>query len=137
MRLLVVTNLFSPDRGGGASVFSDLCYGLVREGWEVDVFTTYPYYPEWKRKSGHSVWSVEREEIQRVRVWRHGIYVPARPGKLVQRIAYELSFTLSLLRSLFRGGTYDLVMVYCPLLGAVTFSALRKALRHEPLWLNV
>jgi colanic acid biosynthesis glycosyl transferase WcaI len=137
VRLLVVTNLFFPDRGGGASVFSDLCFSLVRRGWEVDVFTTYPYYPEWRRRSGRSVWSIEREDIQGVRVWRHGIYVPAKPGKLAPRLAYELSFTLSLLRSLFRGGTYDLVMVYCPLLGAVTFSALRKMLIREPLWLNV
>jgi colanic acid biosynthesis glycosyl transferase WcaI len=137
MRLLVVTNLFFPDRGGGASVFSDLCFSLVRRGWEVDVFTTNPYYPEWRRKSGRSVWSIESEDIQGVRVWRHGIYVPNKPGKLVPRLAYELSFTLSLLRSLLRGGRRDLVMVYCPLLGAVLFTALRKPFFKEPLWLNV
>lgn len=137
MKILIVTNLFFPDRGGGASVFSDLCFSLVQKGWEVDVFTTYPYYPEWRKKSGRSVWAIEREEIQGVRVWRHGIYVPTKPGKLVPRLAYELSFTLTLLRSLFRGGTYDLVMVYCPMLGAVAFTALRKIFRREPIWLNV
>ncbi len=137
MRLLVVTNLFFPDRGGGASVFSDLCFRLVKLGWEVDVFTTYPYYPEWKRKAGRSVWAVEREDIQGVNVWRHGIYVPAKPGKLLPRLAYELSFTLSLIRSLFRGGQRDLVLVYCPLLGSVLFAALRKAVFKESLWLNV
>lgn len=137
MKLLVITNLFFPDRGGGASVFSDLCFSLVRRGWEVDVFTTYPYYPEWRRKSGRSIWSIEREEMQGVRIWRHGIYVPNKPGKLMPRLLYELSFTLSLLRSLLRGGRRDLVMVYCPLLGAVLFAALRKAFFKEPLWLNV
>lgn len=118
-------------------MFSDLCFSLVQEGWEVDVFTTYPYYPEWRRKSGRSAWAIEREDIQGVRVWRHGIYVPTKPGKLVPRLAYELSFTLTLLRSLFRGGTYDLVMAYCPMLGAVAFTALRKIFRREPIWLNV
>ena len=137
MKLLVVTNLFFPDRGGGASVFSDLCFSLVQEGWEVDVFTTYPYYPEWRRKSGRSAWAIEREDIQGVRVWRHGIYVPSKPGKLLPRLAFEFSFFLSLLRSCLRGRNYDLVMVYCPMLSSVAFAGLRKVFRREPIWLNV
>ncbi len=32
MKILVISNLFYPDRGGGASVFSDLCFGLVKAG---------------------------------------------------------------------------------------------------------
>ncbi len=137
MRLLIVTNLFYPDRGGGASVFSDLCFGLASKGWKVTVFTTYPYYPEWRRKEGNSPWRIERETVQGVEVWRHGIYVPAYPSRLLPRIGYELSFAASLTRSLLRGERFDAVMVYCPMLGAVCFAALRKLLLREPLWLNV
>ncbi len=137
MKLLVITNLFHPDRGGGASVFSDLCFGLVDKGWDVTVFTTYPYYPEWRRKEGCSPWRIERETLHRVDVWRHGIYVPANPSRLLPRIGYELSFAVSLIRSLFRGGRFDVVMVFCPMLGGVCFAALRKWLLREPLWLNV
>lgn len=137
MKLLVISNLFDPDRGGGASVFSSLCFGLCRKGWDVTVFTTYPYYPEWRRKAGASPWCLQRETIHGVDVWRHGIYVPVNPSRLLPRIAYELSFAASLMRSLFRGGPFDVVMVYCPMLGAVGFAGLRKLLRREPLWLNV
>ena len=137
MKLLVITNLFFPDRGGGASVFSDLCYGLAEKGWEVSVFTTYPYYPEWRRKTEGSALPIRRETIRGVDVWRHGLYVPTHPSQLLPRILYELSFGLSLLRSLYRGAKFDAVMVYCPMLGAVMFAGLRKLLRGEPLWLNV
>lgn len=85
MKLLVITNLFHPDRGGGASVFSDLCFGLADKGWDVTVLTTYPYYPEWRRKEGCSPWRIERETLHRVDVWRHGIYVPANPSRLLPR----------------------------------------------------
>ena len=54
MKLLVVTNLFHPDRGGGASVFSDMCYGLVERGHDVTVYGAYPYYPEWRNKSARA-----------------------------------------------------------------------------------
>jgi colanic acid biosynthesis glycosyl transferase WcaI len=137
MRLLVVTNLFFPDRGGGAAVFSDMCFGLKSLGWDITVFTTHPYYPEWHRKFKGSPWKIHVEEINGVRVFRHGLYVPSEPSKLFQRIVYELSFGASLLRSLFRCSKFDVIMVYCPMLGAVMFSALRHVLTGEPLWLNV
>ena len=137
MRLLVITNLFFPDRGGGASVFSDLCFSLQELGWEVEVFTAHPYYPEWHRKSAVSKWRIQEEVIRDTRIFRHGLYVPANPSRLFPRLVYELSFLGSLCRSMFRGGRYDAVMVYCPMPGAVMFAALRKLILNEPLWLNV
>lgn len=137
LRILIITNLFFPDRGGGASVFSDLCFGLVEHGWQVTVFTTHPYYPEWHRRCEGSPWRIQRELIRGVEVLRHGLYVPTSPSKLIPRVLYELSFGASLLRSTLRGGRFDAVMVYCPMLGAVLFAAVRKLLRGEPLWLNV
>lgn len=137
MRLLVITNLFYPDRGGGASVFSDLCFGLAEQGWEVTVFGTHPYYPEWRRTCDGSPWALREETVRGVRVWRHGIYVPDSPSRLLPRLLYEASFAVSLLRSLLRGGRFDAVMVFCPMLGAVLFAGLRRMLRREPLWLNV
>jgi len=137
MKLLVITNLFYPDRGGGASVFSDLCFGLAKMGWELDVFTTYPYYPEWRTKVKAKRLRIAFEKIGGVRIWRHGIYVPARPSSLGPRLCYELSFFLSLSRSLWRGGKHGAVMVYCPLFGSVLFAAVRKLFLRERLWLNV
>jgi colanic acid biosynthesis glycosyl transferase WcaI len=137
MKVLVITNVFYPDRGGGASVFSDLCFGLAEMGWEVDVFTTYPYYPEWRTKVKAKRLEIASEKIGGVRVWRHGIYVPARPSRLGPRLCYELSFFLSLSRSLWRGGKHDAVMVFCPLFGSVLFAAVRNLFLRERLWLNV
>lgn len=137
MRLLVITNLFAPDRGGGASVFTDLCLGLRERGWEVTVFTTHPYYPEWRRKSEAKPWPIQREDVRGVRVLRHWLYVPSEPSRLLPRVLFELSFGVSLLRSLFRGGRNDAVMVFCPMLSAVLFAALRRLMLRETLWLNV
>ncbi|MBL9138412.1 MAG: glycosyltransferase family 4 protein [Verrucomicrobiales bacterium] len=136
-RLLVISNLFAPDRGGGASVFTDLCVGLAARGWEVTVYGTHPYYPEWRRKSSDNPWRISRERYAGVTVLRHGIYVPQTPSRLIPRILCESSFGFSLLRSLLRRGSYDAVMVFCPMLSAVGFAALRKILWREPLWLNV
>ncbi len=137
IRLLVVTNLFFPDRGGGASVFADLCFGLSAKGWQITVFTTHPYYPEWRRKVSDCPWRLKREIVEGVEIYRHGIYVPSSPSRLLPRVFYELSFAASLLRSIWRGGRNDMIMVFCPLLGAVMFGVVRRWILKEPLWLNV
>lgn len=136
MRLLVITNLFHPDRGGGASVFSDLCFGLAERSWEVTVFTTHPYYPEWRRKSAASPWRIQRETIRGVKVRRFGLYIPGSPSRLLPRLLFESSFGLSLTRGLF-GRRFDAMMVFCPMFSEVLFAAARRFLRREPLWLNI
>ncbi len=137
MKLLVVTNLFHPDRGGGASVFSDMCYELVERGHDVTVFGAYPYYPEWQNKSGARLWRVSQETIRGVKVHRFGMYFPKNPSRFVPRVLFELSFLLSLMRSLFYFRRFDAVMLYCPLMGAVAYGAVRKMLYREPTWLNI
>jgi len=136
-RLLIVVNVFNPDRGGGGAIFSDLAYGLVERGFDVTVRCAYPYYPEWTDKSGKNGWSIQRYDDQGAKVERYGIFIPSKPNSLWQRLVYEASFLFSLMRSLPRGRDFDAVMVYCPLVGAVAFAALNKLLWRKPLWLNV
>src|SRR5215813_13487714 len=113
-RLLVLINNFPPDRGGAAAVYGDMCYGLAEQGFDVTVRCAYPYFPEWRDKSGRNGWKIWRYEEQGIRVERFGLYIPANPNSTVRRLLHELSFLLSLLRGLPRGGCFDLVMAYCP-----------------------
>lgn len=136
-RLLIIVNVFHPDRGGGGAIFSDLCYGLVERGYDVTVRCAYPYYPEWKDKSGKNGLRIDRYDEKGVHIERYGIFIPRDPRSLLQRLVYEASFFFSLSRSLHRGSRFDLVMTYCPLVGAVAFAGLNKMLYRKPLWLNV
>ncbi|MBI1320854.1 MAG: glycosyltransferase [Candidatus Hydrogenedens sp.] len=136
-RLLIVVNVFNPDRGGGGAIFSDLAYGLAARGFDVTVRCAYPYYPEWTDKSGNNGCAIERYDDQGAHIERYGLFIPSKPNSLFQRLLYEASFLLSLLRSLPRGGRFDMVMVYCPLVGAVAFAVANKLIWRKPLWLNV
>ena len=135
-RLLVVVNVFEPDLGGGV-LFSDLCYGLAERGFEVTARCAYPYYPEWRDKSGRNGLRIDVQGRNGVRIERFGIYIPHNPNSLAERLLYETSFFASLLRRLPRRGEFDAVMVFCPLMGAVAYAALYKRAAGIPLWLNV
>lgn len=135
--LLIVVNVFSPDRGGGGAIFSDLAYGLAERGWDVTVRCAYPYYPEWTDKSGDNGIRIQRYDEKGIHVERYGLYIPRNPNSLWERLLYEASFLLSLARAWPRGGKFDAVMVFCPLVGAVAFAVVNKWIFRKPLWLNV
>jgi putative colanic acid biosynthesis glycosyltransferase WcaI len=136
MRLLVIVNVYRPDLGGGV-LFADLCEGLVDRGFEVEVRCAFPYYPEWKDKSGKNGMDIVSTVENGVRVSRHGIYIPRSPESFLARLCYEASFLLSLSRRLPRPGEFDLVMTFCPLVGGVGYGILAAGAAAAPLWLNV
>lgn len=136
MRILVIVNVFRPDLGGGV-LFSDLCDGLAERGHEVTVKCAYSYYPEWTDKSGRNGWAIEDATENRLHVERHGLYIPRNPNSLPQRLVYEASFFFSLARRLPEHGAFDLVLVFCPLVGSVAYGILAARRSRAPLWLNV
>ncbi|MCA9263647.1 MAG: glycosyltransferase family 4 protein [Planctomycetales bacterium] len=137
LKLLVVSMLYEPDCVGIAAIATDLCVALAERGHDMTVYTTYPYYPEWSRKCDANPWRVQEESLNKVKVKRYGLFVPSNPSRLVPRLVHEISFPLSLMRSLFHRQKYDGVMVFCPLLGSVAFAAMRKLFYREPLWVNI
>ncbi|MCA9192631.1 MAG: glycosyltransferase [Planctomycetales bacterium] len=128
--------MYEPDCVGIAAIASDMCAALAEKGHEVTVYTSFPYYPQWKLAE-NATWRIKEETIQGVRVRRHWIFVPPNPSRIIPRLLHELSFTLSLLRSLFWGKKQEVVMVFCPLMGAVVFAVLRKLWFRDSLWVNV
>lgn len=136
-RLLVIVNYFPPDGAGGARVFGDMCYGLAELGFDVTVRCAYPFYPEWKDKSGRNGWRVWRYEESGIAVEHYGLYIPREPNSLVHRLVHEASLFLSYLRSVPRSRKYDIVMAYCPTISTVAIGALIRMIYRKPLWLNV
>ncbi|MDA0378417.1 MAG: glycosyltransferase, partial [Bacteroidetes bacterium] len=135
-RILVVVNVYRPDLGGGV-LFADLCEGLAERGMDVTVRCAVPYYPEWRDKSGRNGLAIEESQEGGVRVQRFGIFIPGNPNSFLQRLVYEASFFLSLLRRPVRKGQFDAILVFCPLVGAVAYAGLMARWTDTPLWLNV
>ena len=137
MRLLVLVNHFSPDRGGGGAVYSDMCYALAERGVDVTVYCPYPFYPEWKDKSGRNGLSLWRYRENDVAIVRYGFFIPSEPRSLWQRMLFEATLLVSLLRLVPSAIRHDAVMVFCPYFSAVVVAGVLKILLRKPIWLNV
>src|SRR5437899_1409676 len=136
-RVYIVLNVFSPDIAGGAAVYTALCLSLSRVGFDVTVGAPVPFYPEWRDKSGHNGWRVWRYVDGGTAIERYGLFIPRNPNSLVQRLLFEGTFLLSLLRALPRMRRADVILAFCPLAAGVAVAALARRLFSVPLVLNV
>lgn len=94
-RVTIIGLHFSPEPSGNAPYTTGLAEGLANSGYEVNVITGYPHYPEWRRHPGYSGWST-RESTDGFDVKRLRHYIPTKPST-VARLHMELSFGVRVL----------------------------------------
>ncbi len=132
MKILLFSLNYLPELTGTGKYSGEMAGWLQKQGHEVKVITSPPYYPDWKVGKGYRSWQYKKEKIDGVEVNRCPLYVPQQPG-LFTRIVHLLSFTISSLPVLFKQVFWkpDIVILIEPTLfaapGIILFSKLMKA----------
>ena len=93
--------------------------GSPGEGWDVRVVTTYPYYPEWRRRPGDPRLAYRRERAGGVTVLRCPSWIPGRPTG-ARRLAHYASFAASSLPASLAHAAWrpDFALVVAPTLAS-------------------
>lgn len=116
MRLLFYGINYYPELTGIGKYTGEACQWLAKQGHEVEVITTMPYYPAWQISEAYKGKIWHTEHIDGVKVHRCPLYVPANVTAL-KRILLELSFVLASLiywvKALFTK-KFDVVVCICP-----------------------
>ncbi|WP_439882592.1 WcaI family glycosyltransferase [Pontibacter sp. MBLB2868] len=139
-RILLIGYNYYPEPTGIGKYSGEMITWLAQNGYECEVLTSYPYYPQWKVQENYSSktfwYSTEYQKLNgnSVRIIRCPMYVPAIPTGL-KRIFVDISFFISaffkLTQLLFRK-RHDYVISVVPcfqfgLLG-VFYKKLRKSI---------
>ena len=114
MRVLVIGINYWPERTSVAPFTTGLCEHLVAQGHQVTVVTAFPYYPEWRVWDAYRGSYYRREVINGVTIHRVAHYVPRRPSSLIQRLAYDISFTVNSFSVALFAGECDVIYCSCP-----------------------
>ncbi|MFD3002781.1 WcaI family glycosyltransferase [Pontibacter toksunensis] len=99
-RILLIGYNYYPEPTGIGKYSGEMIAWLAQHGYECEVVTAYPYYPQWKVDGKYitkKFWyctEYQRVGGTKVKVNRCPIYVPAVPTGL-KRIALDLSFLIS------------------------------------------
>jgi len=114
MRILVIGINYAPEQISVGPFTTGLCEALVNAGHDVSVVTAFPYYPQWRVWDSYRGALYRRENVNGVTVRRVAHFMPKQASNLLQRLAYDLSFTLnSFVVGLF-SGKCDLIYCSCP-----------------------
>src|SRR5437763_6848405 len=116
MRIVVWGINYAPEITGIAPHNVALCEFLQRNGHDVEMVTTFAYYPAWRKRDEDRHQLFRTDRINEVRVHRCWHFVPARVSAL-KRIVHEATFVwTSTLRILMLPRPDVFVVVSPPLL---------------------
>ena len=137
-RLLVCCVNYAPEILGTAPYTRDLAQWFAERGWDVRVVTTYPYYPEWRRRPGGPRFGYRREWTDGVTVLRCPSWIPAQPTGL-KRVAHYASFAASSLPVVLAHAAWrpDFTLVVAPTLASAPGVLLTAHLARGRSWLHV
>ncbi len=139
MKVLVYGLNFAPELTGVGRYTGDMAEWLAEHGHEVEVVTSYPYYPHWKLAAGYPTWRWSRERRRGMTVTRCPIWVPSAPA-IGTRLLHLFSFAASsavpaLIAALRRRPDIVLVVEPTSFCGPVALLAARLAGAQS--WLHV
>lgn len=137
-RVLVLGINYAPEEIGIAVYTTGLCEALAARDIDVEVVTTWPYYPRWH--ADRPAWRLYGAETRNgVRVLRCPIYVPRAPSG-AKRLLHHLSFACSVIVPLTVKAMRrrpDLVLCIAPSLVAAPAAAIVARLSGAQSWLHV
>lgn len=114
MRILVIGINYAPEKTSVGPFTTGLCEHLAAQGHQVTAVTAFPYYPEWRVWEGYRGSLHRREIINGVVVHRVAHYVPYKASQLVERLAYDFTFTISAFIAALFTGKCDVIYCSCP-----------------------
>ena len=136
MRVLILSVNYWPEVTGIGALTTYRAEYLAGVGHEVEVCTTFPYYPDWKVPPEYSGKLGRKEKRNGVSIVRSYAYVPNSVTPL-KRILFEASFIIGVtLRALMRKRP-DVLLVVSPPLGLATTAILLSRLWRVPYVFDV
>ncbi len=136
MRILILSINYWPEVTGIGAFTTYRAESLAAAGHDVEVCTTFPYYPAWRVPAGYAGRWALTEERNGVRIVRSRAYIP-QPVTPLKRILHEASFIAgATVRALLRKRP-DVLLVVSPPLGLAAPAILLSRLWRTPYVFDV
>jgi len=136
MKVMILSINYWPEVAGIGAFTTYRAEHLAAAGHEVEVCTTFPYYPEWKVSPDYAGKLAASEERNGVRIVRSYAYIP-NPVTSLRRVLHEASFIASCLVSAVVRKRPDLLLVVSPPLGLAVNAFLLSRLWRIPYVFDV
>ncbi|NBB79014.1 MAG: WcaI family glycosyltransferase [Verrucomicrobia bacterium] len=135
-RLILLGINYPPEVTGIAPYNAMLAEWLAENGWDVEVVTSFPYYPAWEKLPEDAGKLYRRDVMNGVTVHRVWHYVPKTVTAL-KRMVHEASFIAAAMLRLFTLRKADVLFVVSPPLPLGVPASVYRYLRGVPTVFHV
>jgi colanic acid biosynthesis glycosyl transferase WcaI len=136
MKVLILSINYWPEVTGIGAFTTYRAEYLAAAGHDVEVCTTFPYYPEWKVPQSYAGRLAASEERNGVRILRSYAYIP-NPATSLKRVLHEATFIASSMAVALARKRPDLLLVVSPPLGLAVNAILLSRLWRIPYVFDV
>ena len=136
LKILILSINYWPEVTGIGAFTTYRAEHLVASGHEVEVCTTFPYYPEWKVPVPYAGKIAQSEERNGVKIVRSYAYIP-NPVTAMKRVFFEASFIASATLRALRRKRPDVLLVVSPPLGLAASAIFLSRLWRVPYVFDV
>lgn len=136
MKIMILSINYWPEVTGIGAFTTYRAEYLANAGHDVEVCTSFPYYPEWRIPKEYAGKIALTEQRNGVRIVRSYLYVP-KPVTSLKRILHEASFVLSSAVRVLTRRRPDVLLVVSPPLGLAVTAILLNRLRNIPFVFDV
>jgi len=136
LRVLVISQYFPPDMGGGATRAYNVVKGLRLNGCDVNVIAAFPHYPDGDTPKVYRWKAFKIEKVEGVDVIR--TFVPPLASRgIARRLILFMSFMASALLVLFMVDGFDVVWAANPNVLSMFPAIIYCWLKKRPVAMNV
>jgi colanic acid biosynthesis glycosyl transferase WcaI len=136
MKILIVSINYWPEVTGIGAFTTYRAEYLATAGHDVEVCTTFPYYPDWKVPSAYAGKLFASEIRNGVRIWRSFAYIPKKASS-VKRVLHEASFIASVMARASFCKRPDVLLCVSPPLGLAVPAILLSRIWRVPYVFDV
>lgn len=128
---------FYPESTAIGLYSTQLAQYLEQAGYQIDVVTAFPYYPQWEiAQEYRDKPSYYQETLGSIKLWRYKQYVPSQPT-FVKRILHILSFTWGSFWNLWKIKKCDIVISIVPFTSATFLGYIQQKRYKAHSWIHI
>lgn len=137
MKITIITSYYPPEQGAAANRIEMMANGFRERGFQVQVISPLPNYPDGRIKAPYRSKLYVKEEINGVMVWRLPLW-PSNSAKGVLRMISMFSFAIPAALMLpFLSWRSQTLLIQCPPLPIAMLSALVSRVLRKKVIVNV
>ena len=137
MRILILGMNYLPESASIGPYTADLAEYLQKRGHQVRVVTSFPMAPQWRIWESYRGEWFRREIVNGILVTRTFIFVPREPRRAINRVLYDMSFSLSAIIGALLSGPCDAILAISPPLQIGVAGWLISKIRRVPFFFHI